>query len=252
MTVDPLAATALVALILLAAFINGTIGFGFALLAVNALALVLDARNGVIAMSAITPMVSGLQSWHHRRHLPIVRRLRTLLIWALAGNVIGTVLLVNLPAPVISLALGLFTVWFAIDSLRRDRPPVSGAAERRLGPVAGVVGGISNGALGASGPIFGTYLTAIGLRGTEFAFAISIAFFVMSILRIGLLATFGQYTVALLVLSLTLAVPAILGQRVGFWYRGRLSTRTLHRAVLVLLLLAGANLVVRAVLGFLA
>lgn len=247
MSLEPVAIVALVVLISIAAFVNGTIGFGFALLAVNALAFVLDARNGVIVMSTITPIVSGLQTIHHRRHRSIVRHFRTLLLAALVGTVIGTFLLVNLPGPAISAALGLFTVWFALNALRAERPPISGATQRWLGPVAGLVGGISNGALGASGPVFGTYLTAIGLRGTEFAFAISIAFFVMAILRIGLLASLGQYTVALLALGLALAVPAVLGQRMGFWFRGRLSPRTLYRAVIAILFVAGANLIVRAV-----
>jgi uncharacterized membrane protein YfcA len=252
MTLEPIAVAILVVLVTIAAVVNGTIGFGFALLAVNALALVLDARNGVIAMSTITPIVSGLQVLHHRRHLAVLARLRTVLLMALVGNVAGTFLLINLPAFAISLALGAFTIWFAVDSMRRERPPMSGTTERWMGPVAGVLGGISNGALGASGPVFGTYLAAIGLRAGAFAFGISSAFFVMSVLRIGLLAALGQYTPFLLALGLGLAIPAVLGQRLGFWFRGRLSTAALYKAVLAVLFLAGANLIVRALVDALA
>lgn len=251
MTFEPLAFGVLLVLIVVAGFINGTIGFGFALLAVNALALVLDAKSGVIAMSLITPIISGLQVWHHRERVPLAHRIGSMLIAALVGTALGTQLLVLLPPPAIGAALGLFTVWFVFDSLRRRRPPLTRSRQRWLGPVTGLIGGLSNGALGASGPVFGTYLVAIGLRGADFAFAISLAFFTMSIVRVGLLTALDQYAAALVVLGIGLAVPAVLAQYAGLWFKGRLPAETLYRGVLVFLFLAGANLLVRAAIDVL-
>jgi uncharacterized protein len=245
-TFEPLAFGVLLVLIVVAGFINGTIGFGFALLAVNALAIVLDPKSGVIAMSLITPIISGLQVWHHRDRLPLARRLRILLIGGMVGTAVGTQLLVLLPSVAIGAALGVFTVWFVIDSTRRRRPPLTGAMQRWLGPVAGLLGGVSNGALGASGPVFGTYLVAIGLRAADFAFAISLVFFAMGIVRVALLSALGQYTAPLVVLGFALAVPALLAQHVGLWFKGRVPAEALYRGVLLFLFLAGANLLVRA------
>jgi uncharacterized membrane protein YfcA len=245
-TFEPLAFGVLLVLIVVAGFINGTIGFGFALLAVNALALVLDPKAGVIAMSLITPVISGLQTWHHRDRLPLARRLQSMLIGGVVGTALGTQLLVLLPPVAIGAALGLFTVWFVLDSLRRRRPPLTGTTQRWLGPVAGFLGGLSNGALGASGPVFGTYLVAIGLRAADFAFGISLVFFLMGIVRVGLLSTLGQYTPPLIIIGLALAVPAVLAQYVGLWFKGRVPAEALYRGVLLFLFLAGANLLLRA------
>ena len=250
--IEPPTLVALVALIGLAAVINGAIGFGFALLAVNALAVIVDARNAVIVMSILAPIVSGFQLWHHRDRRGLAARLRVLIGAGVAGTLVGTQLLVLLAPAVISLALGLFTLWYVLDSLRTERPPLAGATQRWLAPVAGLIGGTSNGAIGASGPVFGTYLTAIGLRGADFAFAISLAFFTMSIARVGLLVALGQYSQVLLVVGFGLAVPAILAQRVGLWYKGRLPERTLYRAILVVLAVAGLNLLWRAAGALLA
>jgi len=244
--IDPLTLAALVAAIGLAAVINGAIGFGFALLAVNALAVVVDARNAVIVMSILAPIVSGFQVWHHRARRGLAARLKVLIVAGVVGTLFGTQLLVLLAPAVISLVLGLFTLWFVVDSLRSERPPLAGTTQRWLAPLAGLVGGTSNGAIGASGPVFGTYLTAIGLRGADFAFAISLAFFTMAIARIGLLSVLGQYTQVLLLVGFGLAVPAILAQQVGLWYKGRLPDRTVYRAVLVVLAAAGVNLLWRA------
>jgi uncharacterized membrane protein YfcA len=249
---DPALLVILAVLVSIAALVNGMVGFGFALLAINALALVLPAKDGVIVMSLLAPLMSGSQLWHHRARLGIVRRTRGLIIGALIGSIIGTQLLVILPAAVVSLALGVFTLWFVVSSLRAERPPLAHATQRWLGPVAGVVGGITNGALGASGPVFGTYLTAIGLRGVEFAVAISFAFFTMGILRAGLLVVLDQFTTVLIVIAATLAVPSIVVQRLGFHLQGRLPRATIYRAVLIVLTIGGLNLVWRGLTALLA
>jgi uncharacterized membrane protein YfcA len=246
---EPVAIALLVTLVGASAIINGLAGFGFALLALNALALVLDTKDGVIVMSLLAPLMSGLQLLRHRYRLGVTRRLGPMIGGALAGSLIGTQLLILLPTPWVSIALGAFTLWFVASSLREERAPLAGQTQRWLGPVAGVIGGITNGALGASGPIFGTYLAAIGLRGADFAVAISIAFFTMGVLRVGLLGLLDQYESALVLLAVVLAVPAIGLQRIGFYYQGRLPRATVFRVVLIVLLVGGLNLIWRGIMN---
>jgi uncharacterized membrane protein YfcA len=252
MSIEPLTLVVLIVVVSIAGFVNGTIGLGYALLAVNALAIVVGAKDAVIVMSLITPVVSGLQAWYHRVHAPIWRRLWSLLVGAAVGNVIGTNLLIILPTAAISLALGAFTLWYVITALRAERPPMGGRAERRLAPIVGLVAGITNGAVGAAGPVLGAYLSAIGLRGQEFAFGISLVFFTMSLVRLGTLAVLGQYTSTLALAALVLIVPSIASQRVGLWLQARMPIRTLYRLVLVILGVASLNLIWRGLAGLLA
>jgi uncharacterized membrane protein YfcA len=251
MDLSPLVLAVLVASIFGAAFVNGTIGFGYALLAVNVLAVILGAKDGIIVLSLLTPVVSGLQVWHFRAHRAVALRLRVLILTALLGTAIGSQILVFLPGFAISLALGVLTVIDVIIELRGRRPPLAAGTERRLAPVAGFIGGLSNGTLGASGPVFGSYLIAIGLRGGEFVLAISSVFFAMSLIRNVVLTGLGQYTTGIVVLAAVLLVPSLVGQRIGFWLRGRLPARTLERAVLILLLVASVNLLYRGIEGLL-
>jgi uncharacterized membrane protein YfcA len=69
----------------------------------------------------------------------------------------------------------------------------------------------------------------------------------MSAIRVGTLAILGEYTVTIVVLGLGLAVPAWLGQRLGFWLQGRLSAEAFQRVILVALLIASANLLYRGI-----
>jgi uncharacterized membrane protein YfcA len=251
-TLDPLTLGLLIAVVSVAAFINGTIGLGYALLGVNALAVVLGAKDAVIVISLLAPILSSVQAWYHRAHASTARRLRSLLLGAFIGSLAGVFLLIVLPAPAISLALGLFTVWYVVTALRVERPPMTGGAERRLAPLVGFVAGTTNGAVGASGPILGAYLTAIGLRGAEFAFGISLVFFSMSLVRLGTLAVLGQYTLALVVAAAVLVLPSLGAQRIGFWLQGRVPVRTLYRLVLLVLLVGSLNLIWRGLTGLLA
>lgn len=251
MTLDPIVLLALVVAVSLAALINGMIGFGFALLAVNVLANVVGPKEAVITMSLMTPLISGLQIVRHRTYASNWRRFRVLLAGALVGSLVGTQLLVVLPGPAIALALGGFTLYYVATAMREERPPMAGSTERRLAPLAGLVGGVTNSTIGASGPVFGSYMVALGLRGREFAFAMSLSFFSMGVLRAAVLAVLDQYTVALATTALVLFVPSVLGQRAGFWLQGRAPARLLHRLVLVVLLVASANLLWRGVTALL-
>jgi hypothetical protein len=248
---DPVILAALIAAVVGAGFVNGMIGFGFSLVVVNVLAVALGAKPGIVVISLIAPVMSGTQLWHFRGHAAGWTRYRSLLAAALVGSFIGAQLLVLLPGEVISLALGLFTAWYVLTQLRAERPALAIATERVVAPVAGLVAGISNGSLGASGPVLGTYLTAIGLRGGAFVFAISLVFLSMALVRGSLLAADGLYTAALVVTAVILVIPAWLGQRVGFWLRGRLRAELLQRVVLVVLLAAAVDLAAHGVQGLL-
>jgi len=241
----------LIAAVFGAAFVNGIFGFGYALLAVVALGIAVGAKEGVIVMSLLTPLMSGMQLWRFRDRAGIWHRLRSLLAGAMVGSIIGTQLLVVLPGWAISLALGGFTVWYVAGMLRRERPPLHATTERRIAPAVGLVAGLSNGTIGASGPVLGSYLTAIGLRRQDFVAGISVVFFAMSIVRIGLLAALGQYTIPIGVAALALVAPSWIGQRVGFWYQGRLRAEVFQRAILGVLLLASALLLFRGIEGML-
>ncbi len=249
MPVEPAVLLGLIAVVAVGAFVNGVIGFGFALVAVNILASALGAKQGVVVISLMSPGMSAYQLWHNRAYSTIASRLRVLLLGAMAGSFIGAHLLVILPDWAISLALGAFTVEFVIERLRRERPPLATAIERRLAPLAGVVSGMTNGALGASGPVAGSYLIAIGLRGREFAFGISLVFFLQGIVRGAMFFTLGQYTWPLVFAALALIVPSIVGQRIGFVFQDRLDPRLFQRIILVVLLFGSANMLVAGVEG---
>ena len=130
--VDPLLLGLLVAVILGGAMINGLIGMGFALVAVNVMAAALGTKEGVVVMSVLAPVTAAYQLWLNRAASVGWRRLRWVVVGALVGSVFGAELLVLLPAWAISLLLGGFTVQFVIDTARRERPKMTDRKSTRL------------------------------------------------------------------------------------------------------------------------
>ena len=231
--------------VLVAAFLNGAAGYGFAVVAVAGFAFVLDPKVGIIVMSLITPILTTLQL---RRHWPfrgITARLRVLLGAALVGSAVGTQFLIILPSFVLSIFLGLFALWYAVSSIRRGPMHLAPERERLAAPGVGFIAGIVNGTVGASGPVLGSYLLAIGLKSREWIFAISIVFWSMSFVRITTLAIAGQYRLEIVLLSFALAAPAFVAQAGGFAVQTRFSPETFQRIVLLILFVASANLLWR-------
>jgi uncharacterized membrane protein YfcA len=237
----------LAAVVFVAACVNGVAGFGFALVVVASLAVVIEPRPAVVLLSLITPVVQTFQLRHHWQFRSVAGRLVPMLVASAIGTIVGANLLLILPGYVLAIALGLFAVWYVVGSLRTTPMLVTSATERRIAPVVGALAGVSNGTLGASGPILGSYLLAIGLTGRHFVFAISLTFMVMSLIRLGALAILGAYTLDIVALGVGLALPAWLGQRIGFWLQSRLSAQAFQRVILIALLAASANLLYRGI-----
>jgi uncharacterized membrane protein YfcA len=250
-TIEPLLLLVLVAALFAGGLINGLIGIGFSLLVVNVLAAVLGTKSGILVLSLIAPFPSGFQMWRTRAYWPTWVRLRSLLVGAVAGSIVGAPLLVLLPVWVISIGLGLLTVQFVIDQAFRRSPPISAGVERRLAPVAGFFSGLSNGAIGAAGPVAGSFLLSLGLRGPEFVFGISTVFTLVSGLRLVLFGVAGQFTTDLVLLSAALLFPAMGGQAVGLRLQGRGDDRIFRRVLLSVLFVGSASLLIRGGQGML-
>jgi uncharacterized membrane protein YfcA len=251
-TFDPLLVAIMLGALFVGGLVNGLIGIGFALFVLNFLAVALGTKTGILVMSLIAPVPSAYQMWRTREQTATWVRLRSLLAGAFAGSLVGAPLLVLLPIWVISIGLGLITVQFVVDQALRRSPPMSAGAERRLAPVAGFFSGLSNGAIGAAGPVAGSFLLSLGLRGPEFVFGISTVFTFVSTLRLILFGVAGQYTAELVLLAAAMLIPSMGGQAVGLRLQGRANEKVFRRLLLTVLFISSVNLLIRGGQGLLA
>jgi uncharacterized membrane protein YfcA len=170
----PLLAVSSIA-IFLAAIVRGFSGFGFSLLAITAISLVMPARE-------IVPSIFLLEVAASLNLIPSIwreidwRGIAFLLIGYVVALPLGVYALANVPAAPMQLALGIFVIATAIMMLkgfRLEKTPGSFATT-----ATGAASGLLNGAFGTGGPpvvlfYFSTPAAAAVGRASVIAFFLS-------------------------------------------------------------------------------
>lgn len=141
---------ALVAVIVLAAaFIQGTAGFGFIFFSLPLASLVVDFKTAVPALGLLAQILNFVILWQQGFKADW-RRVWTLTAWALPGVPLGVWALGALPVAWLQATLGTILVGFALFRWLANFQP------RELGrawlPVAGLAAGALGGAMFTQGP----------------------------------------------------------------------------------------------------
>ena len=234
------------AVVFLVAILKGAIGFGFPTVSTPVLALFMDVKTAVALLVVPNIVMDGVQARRSGGLAGAARRMATLLAFGAVGTVLGTRLLIMLPAHVAMLVLGAFLVAFVAVSLTRIELRVPPRWEPWLSPPVGFFAGVIGGLTNVPGTPLVVYFFALGLDKREFVRAVAFCFIVYKVVQLGALAWFGAFTGALIVPTLALTVVALGGFFVGLRIQDRLDQRAFNRAVLVFLGLLGIWLVARS------
>jgi uncharacterized membrane protein YfcA len=235
-----------VAVVLVAAFLKGVVGFGFPTTATTVLALFVDVKTAVALVIVPNIVMDGVQMARRGKLLATARRLALILVAGAVGIVLGTQLLVTLPSWVAMLVLGLFTLGFVALNATSFSPRLAPHWERSLGPLVGFVSGIVGGLTNTPGTALVILFYALGFSKDEFVRSIALSFVVLKLTQLGAVAHYGLMSWGLFTVSLGLTAVALLGFYVGLKVQDRLDQRRFNRVVLVFLGATGLWLVYRS------
>ena len=234
------------AVVLVAAFLKGIVGFGFPTTSTTLLALFVDVKTAVPLVILPNIVMDGVQMARRGQLLPTARRLVFVLVSGAVGIVLGTQLLVLLPAWTATLVLGLFTLVFVALNATSFSPRLAPKWERPLGPVAGLVSGVVGGLTNTPGTVLIIFFYALGFPKDEFVRSIALSFVVLKVTQLAAVAHYGLMSWGLFTVSLGLTAVALLGFYAGLRVQDRLDQRRFNRAVLIFLGATGLWLVIRA------
>ena len=227
------------------ATIQSTTGFGFALLAVPLMAIVIPAEEAVVLCGAFSLLTASTQAFTERAHAvrPVATRL---LIGALLGAPVGLAVLTVTTGRQLRFFLAAVIFAFLLLTLR-------GFSLHRAGPAvdlgAGVVAGVLNTSLSTNGPPIVMALHAREMPPDPFRGTIAAVFTGSNIIAVTLFAATGRYDRDSLVLFLV-ALPALgIGFLVGTRLRRRFDPASFRRLVLQLLGVTGLITLVGALLA---
>lgn len=230
--------------------IKGMVGFGMPMVLVSGLGTILAPEWALAGLILPTVVSNGVQALRQGPGAAwqSVRRFRVFLIAGGIALVISAQFVRILPQEVLLLLIGVPITAFAGMqlvgiALRLARP--SNRAEIAIGTVAGLIGGVS----GVWGPPTVAYLTALGTEKTEQIRVQGVIYGLGAVLLLFAHIGSGVMRAETALFSLVLVPPAVLGMWLGGRIHDRIEQSTFRKATLIVLTLAGLNLIRRALLG---
>jgi uncharacterized membrane protein YfcA len=230
-----------------AGFVKGVVGFALPMIFVSGLSTFLSpelALAGLILPTVVTNMMQAFRQGM-REAWNSAKRFRVFLGVGLVALLIGAQLVRLLPLPVMLIAIGLPVTAYAMLQLLGVELKVNGQSNRvaaSVGALAGFMGGLS----GIWGPPTVAYLTALKTDKNDYMRIQGVIYGLGAVALVVAHTGSGVLRTQTLPLSLAMVPPAVL----GLWLGGRVLDRIDHvlfrRATLVVLLVAGINLVRRA------
>jgi uncharacterized membrane protein YfcA len=221
---------------LLAGVVTGLTGFGLGLISSPILLFVYEPRTVVVLTVILSIFISAAvvwDSWHEARW----RLALALLVPALFGIVVGTVVLGAIDPVYIRLGIGTIVVLSALLLVRNFKLP--GANTRWGTLVAGSASGALTTSTGLAAPPIVLLLTSRGLPKHEFRGTTALYFLPMSIAGLVVLAVGGLVEAPEVPLGLALIPAAIVGKAVGTTILKHVSEKAFRTLTLGLVILTG-------------
>jgi uncharacterized protein len=247
-SIEPIPVVVATLTFLLAGFVKGVIGLGLPTVSMGLLSLVMapaKAASLLIVPSFVTNVWQLAIGPSFGR---LASRLWPMLAGIVLGTLAGTGLLTGSHAGQAAVGLGLLLMLYAGLGLTSVRFSVAPAAERRLGPIVGLLTGLVTAATGVFAIPAVPYLGALGLDKDDLIQALGLSFTVSTIGLAAALAGGGAFDLKEVGASTAALAPALLGMAAGGAVRGRFSEQTFRRMFFGGLLVLGAHLASRAAL----
>lgn len=238
------------ALALVAGLVKGMVGFALPLILISGLSTFLPPEVALAGLILPTLATNGIQALRQGVEAAIgsIKRFRLFLIVGGLFLMASAQMVSVIPVQVMLLVLGGLITLFCLMQLvgmKFHMAKPSSRIEAMVAAFAGTIGGVS----GVWGPPTVAYLTAIGTPKIEQVRVQGVIYGLGALALLGAHLGSGVLNRATLPFSVALLVPVLLGMWLGGRVHDRIEQATFRRLTLVVLLIAGLNLVRRALMG---
>lgn len=237
------------AVVALAGLIKGLVGFGMPMITISGLGVLLSPELALAGLILPTMATNGVQAlrqgpraaWHSVRRFGVF--LFVGLLFLLASAQLFRVLSDAAFLLVVGIPVTLFSL-FQLTGIGFSLKKPSRRIEALVGAIAGSIGGMS----GIWGPPTVAYLTALNTPKADQMRVQGVIYGLGSVALMAAHVGSGVLRQDTVPLSLALVLPALLGMWLGGLFQDRIDQRTFQRVTLVVLLVAGLNLVRRGLI----
>ena len=234
---------------LLSGMVKGVLGIGLPLIGVPLLSFLVPVPTA-IALLSIPILLSNIWQMFQGEGLgDAIRRFWPLLLTLMVGITIGARLLVGFDQATIDPLLGGLLIAISLTNLVAWRPRITPPMERILGPVIGFAGGLLGGMTSFFGPPIVLYMVSLRLPREHFISAIATAYLCGVVPLNVSLAVYEFLTLDEALISLAAMAPVFAGLLIGQRLRRLLPQEVFRKALLIVLMIIGAMLIRRAMIG---
>ena len=234
--------TGVAAVVLIAAIVQLTAGFGFSLTAVPLMVLFTETRTASMLAGSLSLITSGFQAWHGRAAInwPSARRL---CLSAAIGMPIGLIVFQVASERGMRVFLGVSTLaMVALLARGLDLSDHGGGVDW----VAGAAAGVLTTSLSTNGPPLVLVLQGRRLPPEVFRATITTVFTVTGVVSLAARGALGGFDRPVLIGLAIAPLPMATGMFLGFRLRRHVDGERFNRMVLGLLLLAGLSAIAAA------
>jgi len=230
--------------------VKGTVGFAMPMVMISGLSTFLPPEIALAALIVPTLVANGWQALRQGIGAAwgSMKKFRVFLLFGLVFLLISAQFVRILPQPVLFLIIGVPVTSFAAMQLRGWKPRLAGRTmgiEAAIGSFAGFLGGVS----GVWGPPTVAYLTAVETPKTEQMRVQGAIYGLGALALVAAHLQSGVLRAETLPLSVLMVGPAIAGMFIGLKIQDRIDQGMFRRATLLVLMIAGLNLIRRGVVG---
>jgi uncharacterized protein len=231
----------LAAILMLAGFVQGAVGFAFGMISMGLSVFVVDARTASIMISPLAATNIILSLWSVRSSIH-ARNILPMIGGVVIGLPFGLMVLLGGSTTIIRLMISALLLYIGITRLiRRDREraPLHPA----WGFVAGIFGGFAGGAANISGPPLIAYSARQPWEPAVFKASLLACFVVTTLTKSAALIWYGTLSGPLLVGVVALIPMVMIGSRIGIAAYSRIDRELFSKAVSVLVIALGILLI---------
>lgn len=239
---DASTVVAIVLLATLAAIVQSTAGFGFSLMLVPLLSLVIGPKETVVLSNILSAVLEAALLIRVRQSVEW-RLGSTLFAGALVGMPLGLLVVIFLSAAALKVVIAVTVIVFTLMLMRGLRIHSAG---RGGNVAAGVVSGILNTSTSMSGPPVVLYLQGRGIAPGPFRATLFAYFSAISAIAVGLLATAGHFTQNVAVAAVVAIPSLVVGGAIGNRLHHRVPEARFRHLVYAILIASAISAIVSA------
>lgn len=225
------------AIILLAAFIQGAVGFAFGMTSMGLAVFLIDARVASIIVSPLAAANVALALWSVR-HAIHLRNVVPMVVGMVIGLPFGLLILLEGSTSIIRISVAVLLVYVGTSRLLSN-----GHTRRPLHPwwgyVAGLFAGVVGGATNIGGPPLIAYVAHQPWKPVVFKASLLTCFLVSSGLKTITLGIEGSLDARLLTSVAVLLPAVVVGSQIGIVFFNRVNQRLFGHLVSVLIVVLG-------------